>query len=180
MKRKSLGKKLIALAITGIMLISLCSCGKETAGTTAGSTSAGTTGAAGTTAANSETVEKAKDLITITLLTSGASDPIPMPEKVAVLEEIKRVTGVKLEITGVDDAKYNVIVASGDLPDLIRVKNADLSKIVTGGNVIALDELVQNYGKDILANIPKAVDFSIKNWSNGQNKLYYLPVQGWN
>ncbi|MFD2117981.1 extracellular solute-binding protein [Paenibacillus yanchengensis] len=49
--------------------------------------------------------------------------------------------------------------------------------MIEGGLVIPLDDLLKTNGPDIANNISSTLDFSRKNWSQGQNKLYFLPAE---
>ncbi|MCD9023242.1 hypothetical protein [Cohnella silvisoli] len=121
---------------------------------------------------------KAKEPITITMLVPepGASGWNNYHDS-AIQQEIKKVTGVTLEIIDADSDKFNVMLASGDLPDIIRGGPAYIKQLVEGGNVIPIDDLLQTNGQNILEAIPKTVAFSKKFWSNGTDKTYFLPPQ---
>ena len=119
-----------------------------------------------------------KDIKVTLLYNSAGRDGWNQYENSAVQQEIKRVTGVTLKLIGADNDKFNVMLASGDLPELIHAANSDrMSQLIKGGNVIALDDLIKSNGQDIQKSMAASLDFSRKNWSNGTNKLYYMPVQ---
>nr|WP_240353865.1 extracellular solute-binding protein [Cohnella algarum] len=64
------------------------------------------------------------------------------------------------------------------MPDIVRADpNKYGRQLIEGDLVIPMDDMLAELGKDITANVPTLVDYSRKNWSEGQNKLYFLPPQ---
>ncbi len=167
-------KKFMAIFLVTIMIFGVTACGSSNqtgqAQTTTQASSAASTGTA--------PADKQKEPVTIQCL-------IPEPGSAEwndfanspVQQEIKRATGVTLEIVDGDENKYNVILASGDIPDMIRAKPSFFKQLIEGGNVIPLDDLLRTNGQEILKSVPQTVDFSKKFWSNGTNKLYFIPAQ---
>jgi hypothetical protein len=84
--------------------------------------------------------------------------------------------GVTLEIVDADENKYNVIIASGDMPDMIRAKPALFQQLIEGGNVIALDDLLKTNGTEITKSIQRQSN-SAKNSgvTNGQALFHSGP-----
>lgn len=75
-----------------------------------------------------------------------------------------------------DGTRLNAMLASGDLPDIIMANDKKyLDALINGGHIICLDELIEEYGKDILADNPTKVAFSREHYSLGTGKLYVLP-----
>ncbi len=85
-------------------------------------------------------------------------------------------TGVTFDINGMDDEKFKVLLAGGDLPDLLFLQNASYNKqLIEGNQILPLDELVKSNGPDIQKNIPQALEMS-KKFNGGKNgELYFLP-----
>ncbi|HZG84096.1 extracellular solute-binding protein [Paenibacillus sp.] len=96
----------------------------------------------------------------------------------AVAKDIAEKIGVKIEYVEADENKFNVLLAGGDLPDIVR---ADVNKfekqLIEGDLIIPMDDMLAEHGKDITANIGTVVEYSKKNWSNDTGKLYFLPPQ---
>ncbi len=160
------------LAISVVLGLTACGAPEQTADSKASDQAVSTVSGGAASDSNK------KDPITITCLipevgTSEWNDFANSP----IQQEIKRVTGVTLEIIDCDDNKYNVIVASGDIPDIIRAKPSLFKQLIEGGNVISLEELLVSNGQNILKSVPKTIDFSRKFWSNGTDKLYFIPAQ---
>jgi len=96
----------------------------------------------------------------------------------AIAQEIAKKIGVKIEYVESDDSKFNVLLAGGDLPDIVRAEPAKYGKqLIEGDLIIPMDDMLEEYGKDITANVPTLVDYSRKNWSEGRDKLYFLAPQ---
>lgn len=116
--------------------------------------------------------------VTLTILLDGAqSTDYSTYLKSSVVQEMLKKTGVILKLQYVDDNKYNVLLAGGDLPDIIRAKPSQFKQLINGGNVIPMDDLLNSYGKDVQKTIPSTIEISKKYWSAGKNKLYFLPAQ---
>ncbi|WP_411347246.1 hypothetical protein [Paenibacillus sp. WLX2291] len=95
-----------------------------------------------------------------------------------IAKELADKIGVKIEYVEADANKMNVLLAGGDLPDIVRADPNQYGKQLIDGNlIIPMDDLMDKYGQDIEQTIPTVVDYSRTNWSEGQNKLYFLPPQ---
>lgn len=168
--------KILALLIAVTMMLSLAACGSSS---NKGTETQASTTASGTTAAAQETTEPAKEPVTIELLIYQTTVPEwnENHDTSPVQQEIKRVTGVTLEQKSVDDNQLNVILASGDLPDMIRIDQSKFGKaLIEGNHVIALDQLLQTNGQELLKNIPESLAYSKAKWSQGKDQTYFVPV----
>lgn len=95
-----------------------------------------------------------------------------------VAQAIADQIGVKIEYVEADENKFNVLLAGGDLPDIVRADPRKYGKqLIEGGLIVPMDDLLSEYGKDITANLPATIDYSKANWSEGRNQLYFLPPQ---
>jgi putative aldouronate transport system substrate-binding protein len=122
---------------------------------------------------------QAKPPITLTMLVGEANDAKwNQLHDSPVQQALLKATGITLDIQYVNQDKYNVVVASGDLPDILRLTSEQmLMNLVKGGGIIALDKLLATNGKDIAKAIPQAITFK-KTYNNlGSNNLYTIPVQ---
>ena len=167
-------RKLVSGFLAAGLVFSMAACGTtEPKGAVNTDVPAASDGSSGTGAGDNE-----KEPVTITCLIPeiGAADWNDYADS-SVQQAIKQATGVTLEIIDCDDNKYSVILASGDIPDIIRAKPSFFKQLIEGGNVIALDELIQTNGQDITESIPKTIEFSKKFWSNSTNNLYFIPAQ---
>lgn len=87
-----------------------------------------------------------------------------------------KATGVKVNWDVISSDKMNVLLAGGDLPDLLIVSDSYFKQLIEGDNVVAMDDLFKDT-KSVTKTIPKTIELSKKFWSDGQNKTYFLPVQ---
>lgn len=167
--------RLLALLAAVAMLASFAACGQSSEPAEQTSTAGSTT----TAAAATTTAEPAKEPVILKVLVystntadwnAGHDSPVQ--------QEIKRVTGVTLEQQEVSEDQFNVILAGGDLPDMVRFDQVKHRKaLVEGNHLIAMDELLQTNGGEILKNIPDTLEYSKLNWSEGKNKIYSIPTQ---
>lgn len=94
-----------------------------------------------------------------------------------VLKEVSNITGVVPEIwipSGNPAEKLNLMIATGDLPDMISVDMADpiVKKLISSGIIYSYDELISKYIPDFRNEIPLDIwDSTISN----DGKLYGLP-----
>jgi putative aldouronate transport system substrate-binding protein len=161
MKTKKFSTIIAALLITGMFLSTGCS--------KSGPSQAAVTSSTGEAAASSA----AKSEITLTF---RGNDTIAVPgiQNNDVMNEIKNRLGIQINYVIADPTKDKVTLASGDLPDIVQVKVNDLGTYIKGNHIIPLDDLINQYGPDIMQNVPKMLEFSKQNLSDGTNKIYGL------
>ncbi|MFC4600788.1 extracellular solute-binding protein [Cohnella hongkongensis] len=96
----------------------------------------------------------------------------------AVAKAIEEKLGVRIEFVTVDEAGFNLLLVSGDMPDIVRTEPAKYGKqLIEGGLIIPMDPMLKKFGPDITANIPSVVEYSRNTWSAGRGQLYFLPPQ---
>ena len=115
--------------------------------------------------------EKKLETITLTFFDKNIGEPFDDP----VAQEITRRTGVKLEIqqpTGNPDEKLNLILASGDLPDMVMMSRTSdtLKKYIAANALIPLNDLIENYGPDVKTQYGDVLNKS--RYTDGKN--YFL------
>lgn len=167
-------KKVMAFVMAASMLMSLAACGKP-AKEGAASTASGMV-ASKSTAEN--TAPAAKEPITLKvfgqsdLMTSGGvqNDPVSL--------QIAKVTGVTLENIPGDKDKLKILAAGGDLPDIIQMHESPAlcKSFISSQIVIPLDDLLQQYGKNIVAAIPTALKASKLVLTPSKDKTYFIPT----
>ena len=92
--------------------------------------------------------------VTLYLTFSGTTANADNP----VLDAIEEATGVRLNViqaaSGDEETKLNTMIASRELPDLFRVDNiSDMQQFIEEGMVMPLDDLLAEYGPNILAEV---------------------------
>ncbi|MDE7009255.1 MAG: extracellular solute-binding protein, partial [Lachnospiraceae bacterium] len=58
-------------------------------------------------------------------------------------------------------------------------QGVESNALITSGQIIALDDLIEEYGENVKKNFPSRVEFSKKYVSNGEDKTYFIPVLGY-
>jgi len=88
-----------------------------------------------------------------------------------IANEIAKRTGVRMNAVKGDNEKFQVLQAGGDLPGIIFIP----AKVVDSKQLVALDKLVADRGKEIQKSFPQIISYS-KQFLSTDGKLYYLPV----
>lgn len=109
--------------------------------------------------------------ITLTLFDKNVGDPFTNP----VAKEITDRTGVFIEVqqpTGNPDEKLNLMLVSGDLPDIVLIdrREATLNKYIAGKALIPLNDLIEEHAPNIKARYGDVLSKSV--YEDGKN--YYL------
>lgn len=115
------------------------------------------------------------EVTNLTLLTVGAG--LTEEEDSLVMHEAAKKTGIFVQQTVVDEEKFSILMASGDMETDIIAYNKDLKSFIEGEIIVPLDDLIEQYGPDIKANIPDTLKFSKKYGSFGRDKIYSLRSQ---
>ena len=151
---------------------------KTTAATTTktATTTAATT-AATTTAAAAETGDAAGE-VTISMY-HQLSMTRPFNET-AVGQEIKRLTGVNLDVISGNMDKFQVLAAGGDLPDILHLANDNgliAQALVDSKQVLPLDDLLAQRGQNILKRNTPGIENLRTSIRNGDDKAYFIPTE---
>ena len=182
MKRLKSISRALATVMAVVMTLSLAACGdnqkvtEETTAVPTVSTTEETTAVptVSTTAETTTEAVKAKDPVKLRMLVIGASE---IPQNL-VTDEIAKQTGVTFEYVGSDENKFKVLLAGGDLPDIVKVDATKYAKqMIEGSLIIPLDDLLKTNGQDILKNAPTTLDVARKSWSEGTDKVYFMSPQ---
>lgn len=159
------GKKIVSLLVTGVMALSLAACGGK----------ASTDGNA--TPGGAESGETATEPVEVTFWKLGPTEDGVLTD--AVSKEITRITGVKINnITG-DDDKFQVLLASGDLPDVIYCNGVGTqfsSSLISSGQIIPLDDLVEEHCDNVKKYGEEALSYSRTVLSGDSEELYFVPM----
>lgn len=117
------------------------------------------------------TAPTAPENITLTLFDKNVGDSFTNPVAKIITEK----TGIYIEVqqpSGNPDDKLNLMLASGDLPDIVLMdrRGTVVNKYIAAGALISLNDLIEQYGQ----NIKKSYgDVLVKSrYKDGKN--YYL------
>ncbi|WP_238652643.1 extracellular solute-binding protein [Paenibacillus piscarius] len=175
MRQKRTLQLLLASLMTASLALSACSNGNNSGGNAASPSPAGGTNSAGAEATDSGS---AKEQVTLRVLIMETGSKWNTHQDSVVAKAIADKLGVKIEYVEADENKFNVLLAGGDLPDIVRTDvNKFQKQLIEGELIVPLDDMLAEHGKDISANVGTVVEYSKKNWSNGTGKLYFLPPQ---
>lgn len=68
----------------------------------------------------------------------------------------------------------NIKLASGDLPDLVRVWGGFETTMIEAGKALALDDLLKEHAPNVLKRIPESAWNATRNFSD-DGKIYFIP-----
>jgi len=164
MERKIIMKYLpvkifVYLVLASLLAFAMIGCAQEN-GTSGSETSGSTT----------------DGIVNVTILAQWESEP-NLIETSAVYRGIGEATGVNIEFILADAEKAGLLLASGDLPDIINpvFSFADHSHLVRTGHILELSELLESHGQDFISQFPEALDFIRKFYSADTGGLYFVP-----
>lgn len=166
MIRKS--KRALAFSMAVVLSLSMSACSKGTAASSSGTPNSGE-------ASKSDAADKTP--ITLSVGIQAANCTLEgVHQECSVMADITKQTGVTLSFVPYDKDKYTILVAGGDLPDIISTfgDTAANKSAMQSGQFLALDDLLANYGQNIVKNIPKALKWSKEIYGGG--KTYLLPT----
>lgn len=90
---------------------------------------------------------------TVTILMKRATE---FPEDNPVIEEIRKQTGVNVQVESVVTADYgnrlNTLIVSGNAPDIFEVSKATLKEMAENGVIMPLDDVLASDGANMLEN----------------------------
>lgn len=179
-KKATLRAAVTAILIMALLMLAACSGGNPNSDS-ANSGDAGneqTSNASQNTSDSSASeteAEKSKEPITLKVLFNSTDKDM---EKTDVYQEIIDRTGITMDIEKYDEEKFKVMLAGGDLPDIIQVPDKYIIQLIEGNNILPLEDLIQTNGPDIQKPVyEKSLASMRKNKSNGTDKLYMIPIQ---
>ncbi len=113
-------------------------------------------------------------LPTITMILSDQA--LKVPETVAMYEDyMSEQAGVKLEITYLPHSQYlnqlNLRFAAGEFPDVFQLWSGPNQELVRADKVLALNELIEQYGTHIRRVIPQSAWDAV----TVDDKIYAIP-----
>ncbi|MGO4276391.1 ABC transporter substrate-binding protein, partial [Paenibacillus sp. TAF58] len=95
-----------------------------------------------------------------TTVSTGYHTRVPDLNKDKWVLKLEELTNTDLDVKVVEDAKFGVMFASNDIPDVVGSIGGPGSKSMSGsvenGVFMPLDELLKQYGPNLLKVVPKA------------------------
>ena len=149
--------RLISLLIAFIMVLAVAgACG----GNAGNSGSASSSGVSESSGGASETADGGDeiDMGPITLTVFGAFGSNTGIQEDSVSKNIREVTGVTMNLISGEDEELQILLAGGDLPDVVSCGNGpNMVAMIESGQLIPLDDLLDKYGQNLKATIPVAL-----------------------
>jgi ABC-type glycerol-3-phosphate transport system substrate-binding protein len=109
--------------------------------------------------------------------------PIVGVQNNPIANELAKRTGVTMNVVSGDAQKFKLLLAGGDLPDIVQFNftslQMDANTLISSGQLVELDSLINQYGTNIRTNYPKRLEYSRMFLSNDTGKTYFLPVQAY-
>lgn len=130
---------------------------------------------------NEEKKSEAKEeSVTMYLSESWPSSIIDPSWTDPIAKEITKRTGITVKVTTLKsdnaDAELNMMMAADELPDIVVAYDDRKTRLISGGYVQPLDDLIEQYGANIKKNLGPFFD----NWREDDGKIYALGNWNWN
>ncbi|WMJ86123.1 extracellular solute-binding protein [Anaerocolumna sp. MB42-C2] len=173
-------KRVIALALVLILAMStLAGCG-STASTNG---SNGENGAKKTEDQAAGTNDEKKEDITISLFLQDSADQA-ISTDLPIIQEITKRTGVNFDFIAAPNTedqfreKFNVTVASGEIPDvMVSTYRDDMMKVAEQGTFAPLDEYIDKYAPNLKKILDEHPEY-IRDLKSTDGQIYFLPFIG--
>lgn len=163
-------KRVIAGGLLAALLMSAIACGQGDS-----STPDSTAPQSQTAVSTASESSVSKEPITLTLSTEQVVPGIvPGVQSNPVADAIKEKTGITMNIISADTEKVKVLLAGGDLPDIMLVAPDQGKVALTGKAAMPLKKLLETNGKDILAN-QASLDVINNRLGNTDGEYYFIP-----
>ena len=121
--------------------------------------------------------EEGLEPITLTVGINGGNEVTDgiHTEEYPALQALEDATGVTLDFVKYDDEKFGVLAAGGELPDIVCLVESYTNTLIESGQIIRLNELLDEYGQNIKERIPDVLN-KFKEVSEDGESIYYLSV----
>lgn len=193
---RKMRKAMSGLLTLSILVGMLASCGEEKTESSTTASTGGTESSAASTAtsdggtAEAGTLPIVDEPITLRVLSENRAD-ITIGNDMPVIQELEKRTNIHLEWellpvdSGEKTTKFNVIMASGDIPDLVACSTAnDVNKYGMQGLFLSLRDLINEYAPNMVKvfNNPLEGDeipYDIDVWGSitaADGNIYNIPI----
>ncbi|MGB8455649.1 MAG: extracellular solute-binding protein [Anaerocolumna sp.] len=173
-------KRAIALILLVVVTMStLFGCGStaskdgSNAGNEANTTEAGAAG----------TNDEKKEDVTISLFLQDSADQA-ISTDLPIIQEITKRTGVNFDFVAAPNTedqfreKFNVTVASGEIPDvMVSTYRDDMMKVAEQGTFAPLDEYIDQYAPNLKKVLDEHPEY-IRDLKSTDGQIYFLPFIG--
>lgn len=121
-----------------------------------------------------------EETVTMFLADSWPSSIVDPSWTDPIAQELTKKTGVRVEVTTLKsdnaDSELNLMMAADELTDIVVAYDDRRTRLISGGYVQPMDELIEQYGPNIKKNLGPFFD----NWREEDGKMYALGNWNWN
>ena len=171
-------KKVVALVLaSAVCLTAFSGCGNSASDNSQSTVSSETAG-------ESESAkEENNENITVSMFLQDSADQA-ISTDLPIIQEITKRTGVNFEFVAAPNTedqfreKFNVTVASGDIPDImVSTYRDDMMKVAEQGTFAALDDYIDQYAPNLKKILDENPDY-IRDIRASDGNIYFLPFIG--
>lgn len=171
-------KKVIALVLaSAVCLAAFSGCGNSASDNSQSTVSSEASG-------ESESAkEENNENITVSMFLQDSADQA-ISTDLPIIQEITKRTGVNFEFVAAPNTedqfreKFNVTVASGDIPDImVSTYRDDMMKVAEQGTFAALDEYIDQYAPNLKKILDENPDY-IRDIRASDGNIYFMPFIG--
>ena len=171
-------KKVVALVLASAVCLTAFSGGGNSASDNSQST------VSSETAGESESAkEENNENITVSMFLQDSADQA-ISTDLPIIQEITKRTGVNFEFVAAPNTedqfreKFNVTVASGDIPDImVSTYRDDMMKVAEQGTFAALDDYIDQYAPNLKKILDENPDY-IRDIRASDGNIYFMPFIG--
>lgn len=171
-------KKVVALVLaSAVCLTAFSGCGNSASDNSQSTVSSETAG-------ESESAkEENNENITVSMFLQDSADQV-ISTDLPIIQEITKRTGVNFEFVAAPNTedqfreKFNVTVASGDIPDImVSTYRDDMMKVAEQGTFAALDDYIDQYAPNLKKILDENPDY-IRDIRASDGNIYFMPFIG--
>ena len=171
-------KKVVALVLaSAVCLTAFSGCGNSASDNSQSTVSSETAG-------ESESAkEENNENITVSMFLQDSADQA-ISTDLPIIQEITKRTGVNFEFVAAPNTedqfreKFNVTVASGDIPDImVSTYREDMMKVAEQGTFAALDDYIDQYAPNLKKILDENPDY-IRDIRASDGNIYFMPFIG--
>ena len=174
-------KKVMAMVLAAVVSVSaLAGCGNTAANSDQGAADTGTGEAA---AASNESGDESKENITVSMFLQDSADQA-ISTDLPIIKEITKRTGVNFEFVPAPNTedqfreKFNVTVASGDIPDImVSTYRDDMMKVAEQGTFAVLNDYIDQYAPNLKKILDENPEY-IRDLRASDGNIYFMPFIG--
>lgn len=130
-------------------------------------------------------VQAEDDLPVVTILANSNGAGVNALNVSRTQQAMFEAIGVKPYYEQVDEEKFTLMIASGDVPDMISLGGGTgkwHSALIESNTIIPLDDIISEYAPALYDLMPTSLGLSKKYWSLGRDETYLIPLgvgPGW-